>query len=150
MGFDGRDGEWDRLVLAFDELREEGKKNISFEEFRRVLLSAGDAEGGRRPGGDGCGHPQHAPRTSCAPPFMHLPRSARPHRRRRRRVVGRPADLPPPAPSSPRFDGNPSNDQNLVRLPPPSRFPVVARREVHTLAYRRVRSRADVGGPAPS
>ena len=45
MGFDGRDGEWDRLVLAFDELREEGKKNISFEEFRRVLLSAGDTVG---------------------------------------------------------------------------------------------------------
>ena len=25
MGFDGRDGEWDRLVLAFDELKEAGK-----------------------------------------------------------------------------------------------------------------------------
>ena len=60
MGFDGRDGEWDRLVLAFDELREEGKKNISFAEFRRVLLSAGDAEADDGPAATAAGTHSHA------------------------------------------------------------------------------------------
>ena len=105
MGFDGRDGEWDRLVLAFDELREEGKKNISFEEFRRVLLSAGE-EADDGPAAVAAGTQSSAMSklraairastafgATAAPPPP--PESS-----------GGPPDLPPPAPSSPWFDSN--------------------------------------------
>ena len=111
MGFDGRDGEWERLVLAFDDLEEveEGTKNISFEEFRRVLLSAGEAEDG--PAAVAAGTPSSAMSamsklraairastafraTADAPPPP--PESS-----------GGPEDLPPPpAPGSPWYDSN--------------------------------------------
>ena len=108
MGFDGRDGEWDRLVLAFDELKEAGKKNMSFEEFQRVALSAGDAEADDGPALAAAGTQSSAMSklraavratttfraTADAPPPP--PES----------LGGPPEDLPPPAPSSPWFDSN--------------------------------------------
>ena len=103
MGFYGRDGEWDRLVLAFDELKEAGKKNMSFEEFQRVALSAGDAEADDGPALAAAGTQSsamsklraavRASTTFRAPPPP--PESS-----------GGPPDLPPPAPSSPWFDSN--------------------------------------------
>ena len=110
MGFDGRDDEWDRLVLAFDELKEAGKKNMSFEEFQRVALSAkvsaGDVEADDGPAATAAGtqssaisklraaiHASTAFRATAAPP---PPPESR----------GGPPDLPPPAPSSPWFDSN--------------------------------------------
>ena len=100
MGFDGRDDEWDRLVLAFDELKEAGKKNMSFDEFQRVALSAGDAEADDGPAAAAAGtqssamsklraaiHASTAFRATDAPPPP--PESS-----------GGPPDLPPPAPSS--------------------------------------------------
>ena len=108
MGFDGRDDEWDRLVLAFDELKEAGKKNMSFEEFQRVALSAGDAEADDGPAATAAGTHSHATtnklraavhastafRATDTPPPP--PESS----------GGPPEDLPPPAPSSPWFDSN--------------------------------------------
>jgi hypothetical protein len=108
MGFDGRDGEWDRLVLAFDELREEGKKNISFEEFRRVLLSAGDAEADDGPAATAAGTHSHAT-TNKLRAAVHASTAFRatappppPESR-----GGPPEDLQqPPAPGSPWYDSN--------------------------------------------
>ena len=111
MGFDGRDDEWDRLVLAFDKLKEAGIKDMSFEEFQRVALSAkvsaGDAEAEDGPAATAAGTHSNAisklraaihastafGATADAPP---PPPESR----------GGPPDLPPPAPSSPWFDSN--------------------------------------------
>ena len=107
MGFDGRDGEWERLMLAFGDLNKEGTKNISFEEFRRVLLSAGEAEDG--PAATAAGtqsramsklraaiHASTAFRATADAPPPPPPESS-----------GGPEDLPPPPPSSPSwFDSN--------------------------------------------
>ena len=109
MGFDGRDGEWDRLVLAFDDL-EEGTKNISYEEFRRVLLSAGDAEAEDGPAATAAGTHSHAT-TNKLRAAVHASTAFRatadaPPPPPPESSGGPPEDLPPPAPSSPWFDSN--------------------------------------------
>ena len=110
MGFDGRDGEWDRLVLAFDELREEGKKNISFEEFRRVLLSAGE-EADDGPAAVAAGTQSSAmsklrAAIHASTAFRAIAADAPPPPPKL--SGGPPEDLPPPTPSSPSgwFDSN--------------------------------------------
>ena len=118
MGFDGRDDEWDRLVLAFDELKELGQKNMSFEEFQRVALSAGDAKvsaGVMEADDDGPALAAAGTQSSASSAMSKLRAAVRASTTFRatdepppppESSGGPPEDLPPPAPSSPWFDSN--------------------------------------------